>query len=74
MEFIRHIRLAAEAMLDRHIYALLVFDYALIQLGGLAFGISGNKIHDPRIAAHYAAIVAGWYSSLHQASRATLPA
>ena len=32
------------------IYALLVFDFALIQLGGLSFGSSGNRIADPRAA------------------------
>jgi hypothetical protein len=40
-------------------YSVLVLDHALIQLGGLAFTVSRNKIVDPRKAAELAAYAAG---------------
>lgn len=42
------------------VYAILVFDQALIQLGGLAFAVSRNKIRDPEQAAQLAAHAANW--------------
>lgn len=42
------------------VYALMVFDQALIQLGGLAFAVSRNKIRDPEQAAKLAARAANW--------------
>ncbi len=46
------------------IYALLVFDQALVQLGGLAFDVSGNKVRNPRDAALLAARSARWAREL----------
>jgi CheY-like chemotaxis protein len=46
------------------IYALLVFDQALVQLGGLAFGISANKVCNPQDAARLAALAARWVRKL----------
>lgn len=45
---------------DLSIYALLVFDQALIQLSGLTYSLSGNKISVPEEAARLAARVAQW--------------
>jgi CheY-like chemotaxis protein len=46
------------------LYALMVFDNALIQLGGLGFGSSFNKIDEPTDAALLAALTARWLSDL----------
>ena len=46
------------------VYAVLVFDQALVQLGGLAFGISGNNVRNPRDAALLAATSARWLNKL----------
>ena len=43
---------------------LLVFDFALIQLGGLSFGSSGNRIADPRAAGVVTAFATSWCMSL----------
>jgi len=69
VEFIRGLRDAAGAWNDPDVYALMVFDFALIQVGGLAFGSSGNKIWDQRSAVYLLAIVAEWYQRLRQLSR-----
>ncbi|HEY3411904.1 MAG TPA: hypothetical protein VGM51_02490 [Armatimonadota bacterium] len=42
------------------VYALMVFDNALMQLGGLDFQVSRNKITLPSDAALLAALAAGW--------------
>jgi hypothetical protein len=42
------------------VYAVTVFDHALIQFGGLAFAISRNKLRDPDQAAELVARVAHW--------------
>jgi hypothetical protein len=42
------------------VYAISVFDHALIQLGGLDFAVSRNKIRDPEHAAELAARAAHW--------------
>ena len=42
------------------VYAILLFDEALMQLGGLEFGSSYNKIHHPPDSAYLAALVAGF--------------
>jgi hypothetical protein len=44
----------------------MVFDFALIQVGGLAFGSSGNKIWDPRSAMYLLVVVAEWYQRLRK--------
>jgi CheY-like chemotaxis protein len=64
IEFVRGLRTGADAWNPPEIYALLVFDFALIQLGGLSFGTSGNRIADPRAAGAVAAFVARWYRSI----------
>jgi hypothetical protein len=69
VEFIRGLRGAAGAWNDPDVYALMVFDFALIQVGGLAFGSSGNKIQDHRSAVYLLAVAAEWYQSLRKLSR-----
>ncbi|MBZ5534065.1 MAG: phosphotransferase [Acidobacteriia bacterium] len=69
VEFIRGLRDAARAWNDPDVYALMVFDFALIQVGGLAFGSSGNKIWDQRSAVYLLAVVADWYLRLRQPSQ-----
>jgi hypothetical protein len=43
------------------VYALMVFDVALLQVGGLAIERSGNKIADPSEAVLLAQLAARWY-------------
>jgi CheY-like chemotaxis protein len=69
VEFIRGLRGAAGAWNDPDVYALMVFDFALIQVGGLAFGSSGNKIQDHRSAVYLLAVAAEWYQSLRKLRR-----
>jgi len=64
VEFIRGLRAGVNTWNSAAIYALLVFDSALIQLGGLSFGSSGNRIADPRAAGVVTAFVARWYTSI----------
>ena len=45
----------------------MVFDSALIQVGGLATGLSGNYIDDPRSAVYVLAAATAWYQSLQNA-------
>jgi hypothetical protein len=65
-EFIRSLRQAAGAWNDPDVYALLVFDSTLIQLGGLIFGSSGNKIRNERSAGHLLAMVSDWYTRIRK--------
>jgi hypothetical protein len=64
VEFIRGVREAATNWNNLEIYALVVFDSALIQFGSLAYGSSGNKVSEPRSALHLLIAVANWYKSL----------
>jgi len=64
IEFIRGLRAGVNTWNPAVVYALLVFDFALIQLGGLSFGSSGNRIADPRAAGVVAAFAARWYTSI----------
>ncbi len=64
VEFIRGLRESAESWNDLAVYALMVFDFALIQFGGLAYGSSGNKISDQRTAVYLLAVVAEWCQRL----------
>lgn len=64
VEFIRAIREAAASWNDWDVYSLMVFDFALVQLGGLAYGSSGNKISDPLSAVYLLAVVADWHKRL----------
>ncbi len=50
------------------IYALMVFDFVLIQVGGLAFGSYGNRIVDRPSAAYLLAVVAEWYRRARNAN------
>jgi CheY-like chemotaxis protein len=59
-EMVREIRGAAASRSDEAVYRLMVFDQALIQLGGLSWGLSGNKIGDPKDAVKLLALVANW--------------
>jgi len=70
IEFVRGLRTGADAWNPPEIYALLVFDSALIQLGGLSFGTSGNRIADPRAAGAVAAFVARWYGRIRKGGSA----
>jgi CheY-like chemotaxis protein len=62
--FVEQLRTLATAWNDLRVYAVLVFDFALIQLGGLAFGTSGNKIADPFFGAYLVGAVARWCQEL----------
>jgi len=58
--FVQSIREQAVQLDDLKAYALLVFDNAMMQLGGLGFGSSFNKIREPRDAVFLAALSARW--------------
>lgn len=64
IEFVRGLREGVKTWNAAAVYALLVFDFALIQLGGLSFGSSGNRIADPLAAGIVAAFSARWYISV----------
>jgi len=64
IEFIRGLRAGIEGWNPPEVHALLVFDYALVQLGGLSFGSSGNRIVDTRATGVLAAFAAEWYRSI----------
>lgn len=57
---ILEIRRQAETVAPSSIYSLLVFDNALIQLGGLEITISRNKITNPADAGVLAALACHW--------------
>ena len=61
VEFIRGLREGVKSWNRPEAYALLVFDFALIQLGGLMFGSSGNKVADTRAIGMVTAFAAEWY-------------
>jgi hypothetical protein len=67
IQLVRGLRTAAMRWNDPSLYALMVFDSVLIQVGGLAAGLSGNYIDDPRCAAHVLAVTAAWYKSFQGA-------
>jgi CheY-like chemotaxis protein len=64
VDFIQTLRKAATSWNDLEMYALMVFDFVLIQVGGLAFGSYGNRIVEQRSAAYLLAVVAEWYQRL----------
>ncbi len=68
VEFIQALREAANPWNDLEIYALMVFDFVLIQVGGLAFGSYGNRIVDRPSAAYLLAVVAEWYRRARNAN------
>ncbi len=47
-------------------YALMVFDQAMIQFGGLAYTVSRNKITAPQDAALLAGLTAKWLLAIAQ--------
>jgi len=53
-------RLAVDRAVDPRVYALMVFDNALMQLGGLWLGSSVNKIRIPSDAAYLAGLTSKW--------------
>ena len=59
--FVRSLRQAALGYTTLGVYALMVVDHALIQLGGLGYGSAFNKIRHPRDASLLAALAAKWY-------------
>lgn len=63
-KLLAEIRRYVSSTRDPHIYALMVFDNALVQLGGLAFGRSQNKIQNPKDAALLAVYAARWLKAL----------
>jgi CheY-like chemotaxis protein len=63
IEFIRGLRTGVNEWNSAEVYALLVFDFALVQLGGLSFGSSGNRIGDPRAAGVVTSFATRWYRS-----------
>ena len=65
-EFIRGLRMGVEGWNQPELYALLVFDFVLIQLGGLRFGSSGNRITDKNAVGVLAAYVADWCRNLRR--------
>lgn len=64
IECIRGLREGIKSWNEPDIYALLVFDFVLIQLGGLMFGSSGNRIKDKAAVAILATHVSDWLSKL----------
>lgn len=66
--FIQGIREVAREYAEPHIYALMVVDNALLQLGGLDFGSSYNKIVNPQHACLLAALASRWYQSIRPAA------
>jgi CheY-like chemotaxis protein len=63
-ELIREIRRQALEIGDLKTYALMVFDCAMLQVGGLGVQGHGNKIRNPRAALLLADLAAVWISSL----------
>src|SRR5208283_458060 len=66
IQFIRALRERAHTWNETDRYALMVFDFALIQVGGLTFGSSGNMISDHRSAVYLLATAAEWFRKLRK--------
>jgi hypothetical protein len=66
IQFIRALRERAHTWNEPYLYALMIFDFALIQVGGLAFGSSGNMISDHRSAVYLLATTAQWFSKFRK--------
>jgi CheY-like chemotaxis protein len=62
--FICALRRSISNRCERRTFALMVFDFALVQLVGLTFSAFANKISDPRHAITLTAASAGWYRIL----------
>jgi len=65
---IQSIREAALRRATPDVYALMVLDQALLQLGGLSFGSSYNKISNMRDACLLAALASRWYRAIRGTS------
>jgi len=66
--FIQGIRDVVRDYAELQIYALMVVDNALLQLGGLDFGSSYNKIVNPQDACLLAALASRWYQFIRSAA------
>lgn len=55
-------KLISEMGIEEAVYSLLVLDQVMIQLGGLEFGISRNRIRYPQAVVHLVESVSRWYS------------
>jgi hypothetical protein len=62
--FIAELRRRVAVLCDPKVYALSVFDHALMEFSGLAVQSSRNKIADPFDAALLAAVTAAWLRRL----------
>lgn len=60
LKLIAEIRAQALKRADLPVYALMVFDHAMFQLGGLYFGVSCNKIASATDAVRLSALAARW--------------
>lgn len=60
LQLIRDIRRQALKRATAEVYALMVFDIATMQLWGLAYTVSRNKIKNPQDAALLATFVSAW--------------
>jgi AcrR family transcriptional regulator len=60
LQLIREIRQQALKRTTAEVYALMVFDIAVMQLWGLAYTVSRNKIKKPEDAALLATFVSAW--------------
>lgn len=68
VEFIQALREVAKPWNDAEIYALMVFDFVIIQVGGLGFGSYGNMVVDQQSAAYLLAVVGEWYRRIRNAN------
>jgi CheY-like chemotaxis protein len=66
--FILEIRRGAHLSNPSALHALMVFDFCLVQFGGLAFTSSGNLIADPRAALMLLRETARWYCAIRDGS------
>jgi CheY-like chemotaxis protein len=66
IRLITSLRLKALEQADLFVYKLMVFDNALIQLGGLAFGPSCNKITNAKDAALLVGLTARWLTATNR--------
>lgn len=64
LAFIEALRTECLRLVPIDIFAFTVLDQVLVQLGGLHFGSSYNKIRAPDDACLLAALVARWYTDL----------
>ena len=62
--FLAELHRRAAMLCEPEVYALLVFDCALMELSGLAIQSSRNKISEPLDAARLALVSAGWLRGL----------